>query len=185
MDLTTDYRYLGRWNYLLNRPIESQDWIDEAEAQRRYETGGDFFTVVDAAADDGVAPKFVIAVSPSRVAPGFRATFLKDALSIVEMVDYKTVDGRLFEWIFVNYEYLDETTKYRRGESTVIVEGKTEPNGDGILRINDKSLPTVEKISCRDIPVDHRWLPVPGFGEWETLTKRSFRDVHLPSAAQS
>lgn len=32
----TDYSYLGRWNFLLNRPIADEGWIDEAEAQRRY-----------------------------------------------------------------------------------------------------------------------------------------------------
>ena len=181
----TDYRYLGRWNYMLNRPIGGQGWIDEAEAQHRYETGGDMFTIVDTDADDGVAPKFVIAASPSKTAPGFRATFLNDALSKVEMVDYKTVDGRLFQWIFVNYEYPDETTKYRLDESTMILKGKTEPNGDGILTINDKSKPTVGKIRFHDIPVDDRWLPVPKFGDWETLTQRSFGDVHLPTTAQS
>ena len=181
----TDYRYLGRWNYLLDRPIGGQGWIDEAEAQHRYETGGDLFSIVDSRVGDGVAPKFVVAASPSRTAPGFRATFLNDAKSIVEMIDYKTVNGRLFKWIFVNYQYPDETTKYQLDQSTMIVEGKTEPNGDGFLTINDKSKPTVGEISFRDIPVDDRWLPVPEFGDWENLTKGSFGDVHVPRLAQS
>jgi hypothetical protein len=159
----TGYRYLGRWNYLLNKPIGSQGWIDEAEAQRRYETGGDFFTVVDTDAGVGVAPKFVLAVSPSRV----------------------TVGGRLFQWITVNFEYPDESTKYAMDDSTLTVRGKTEPNGDGFLTINDKSKPTVEKISFHDIPVDDLWLPVPKFGEWQDLTTRTPGDAHHPSAAQS
>jgi hypothetical protein len=180
----TDYRYLGSWNFLLNKPILGESWMDEAEARACYETGGDTFTVVDADASEGVAPKFVLDVSPSRVDPRFRATFLNDALSVVEVVDYKTVDGRLFQWITVNFEYPDESTKYAMGESTLTVRGKTEPNGDGFLTINDKSKPTVEKISFHDVPVDDLWLPVPKFGEWEDLTKRTPGDAHLPSAAQ-
>jgi hypothetical protein len=181
----TDYRYLGRWNYLLNEPILDQGWIDDVDARHRYETGGDFFTVVDADAGDGVAPKFVLAVSPSLVNAGFRATFLNDASSIIEVVDYKTVDGRLFQWIVVNYEYPDETTKYARIAATLLLNGKTEPNGDGFLTINDKSKPTVEKISFHDIPVDDLWLPVPKFGEWEDLTKHTPGNALLPSATQS
>jgi hypothetical protein len=127
----------------------------------------------------------VLAVSPSRVTPGFRATFLNEALSIVEVVDYKTVGGRLFQWITVNFEYPDESTKYAMDDSTLTVRGKTEPNGDGFLTINDKSKPTVEKISFHDIPVDDLWLPVPKFGEWQDLTTRTPDDAHHPSAAQS
>jgi hypothetical protein len=181
----TDYSYLGRWNFLLNRPIADEGWIDDVEAQRRYESGSGLFAAVDARARNGAAPKFVIEVSPSKVDPGFRAIFLNDAASIVEVITYKTVDGRLFKWISVNYEYPDETTKYELDESTIIVKGKTSPSGDGLLTVNDKSKPTVEKISFRDVPTDDLWLPVPKFGEWANLTKRRSGSVHRPSPNQS
>ena len=181
----TNYRYLGSWNFLLNRPIASDGWINDAEAQRRYESGSGLFAVVDADAGNGVAPKFVLEVSPSKVDPGFRAIFLNDAMSIVEVITYKTVDGRLFKWISVNYEYPDETTKYELDESTMIVKGKTSPSGDGLLTINDKSKPTVEKVSFRDVPVDDRWLPIPTFGDWRNLTNRRVSDAQIRSTTQS
>jgi hypothetical protein len=180
----TNYRYLSRWNFLLNRPIGGEGWIDDNEARRRYESGSGLFAIVDSDAGDGVAvPKFVIEVSPSRTAPAIRSTFLNNAASIVEMIDYKFVDGRLFKWLDLNYEYPDETTKYGQDESILILDGKIEPNGDGVLRVNDKSKPTVEKVSFRDVPVDDLWMPLPKFGEWENLANRNYGNVQLPGRA--
>jgi hypothetical protein len=100
------------------------------------------------------------------------------------VVDYKFIDGKLFKWIFYAYEYPDEITKYGEHESTVVVKGKTEPNGDGLLTINDKAQPTVEKITFRDIPVDDLWMPLPKFGDWEDLANPSFGNLPLPGRAQ-
>lgn len=49
-----------------------------------------------------------------------------------------------------------------------------KPDGTGFLTINDKSRPTVERLSIDQIDVSGNWLDYPAFGDWHVLLDPDF-----------
>ena len=174
-----DYAYLGRWNYKLNKPALGEEWISEDAARQMYEAQQGKFDVVPLAIADGqggeprpVPPWVLTAYAKGPLA--FRVTFVNPVGSIWRMIDYKDVDGRLFKWVVVDYSYPDTTSRYRLDQNTMVVDGSFNPDGTGSLTINDKSKPTVDRLSMDQVDISKHWMDRPPFGAWEQLTDPEF-----------
>jgi hypothetical protein len=183
--MTSSYAYLGRWNDWLNKPVSDESWIDEDEARRRYETEPAAFEIVPATLRSELdrldlaqsesprtpvdPPRWVIRVSAGS-GYRFKVTFLNRAGSVWRSIDYKQIAGRLFKDGVWEYTYPDEDRLYPQDRSLVTMQGIFNPDGSGSAMINDKSSPTIDRLSMDQVDVSGHWMDVPAFGEWELLT---------------
>jgi hypothetical protein len=100
---------------------------------------------------------------------GFHVVFLNPAGSIWRIINYKNEDGRLFKWDVADYRYPDDAKRYGRDECTMLLTGKFNPDGTGSLTVNDKSKPTIDRLSMDQVDVSGHWLDRPEFGNWAQL----------------
>ncbi|MBF4635212.1 hypothetical protein ITJ38_12415 [Agreia pratensis] len=150
-------------------------WISYDTARARFETTREFFCVMNGEAGDGtVVPDFVLHVGPGVDGPSIRAQFFTPGGAVYRTIDYKSVDGRLFKWIVRERSYPNMTSRYTLSQATTVVEGTFEPDGHASVKFNDKSQPTVQLRELNDVPVASHWMPIPAFGDWDSLT-----DPHL------
>jgi hypothetical protein len=117
--------------------------------------------------DGETVPIFMLQIASRSLA--FRAYFPNQAGSILRSIDYKHVDGRLFEWVVRDYTYPDNDSYYGLNKSVKLITATYEPDGMGVLETNDDSQPTVMIERFRDVPVEANWKPISRFGEWEIL----------------
>lgn len=174
MTETPTYAYLGRWNYSLHKPVLDREWITEDEARAGLEAG-----IIRC----DIVPGYVQGHEHERPRPrtpwvitafgsgamGFSVDFLTSGGSIARILEYKNVDGRLFLGSVTDYTYPDEDRYYRQSECTKFIYGITKPDGSGFLTINDKSQPTVVRLSIDQVDVSGNWLDRPAFGDWHVL----------------
>jgi hypothetical protein len=173
------YAYLGRWNYKLNKPILGEEWISEEEARRAYEERTRMFDIVAAeiAQRQTEQPRPTPAWVLTSFADGptaFNATFVNRVGSIWRIIEYDNQDGRLFKATVLEYTYPDETHRYRQDECTMLLTGGFNPDGTGSLTVNDKSKPTIDRLSMDQVDVSRHWMDRPEFGNWEHLTDPEF-----------
>ncbi|MFJ4254000.1 hypothetical protein [Microbacterium sp. NPDC090003] len=173
MTASPDYAYLGRWNYSLQEPVPDESWIPEAEAKADYDSCTVAFDIVDGDVnrfreETRLIPPWVI-TSFGGVLSGFRVNHLTAQGSVRLDIHFEHVQGRLFLGTLLDYTYPDDDRYYRRSDSTQILYGIMNPDGTGFLTIDDKSRPTVERLSMDQVDVSNNWLDRPGFGDWHVL----------------
>jgi hypothetical protein len=170
--MSNDYAYVEQWNDMTNSPIADKEWISEDVARNRY--GSRRFDVVPRFVQDGQdqdpripAPWVLTAWGEGVTA--FKSVFYTPGGSVGRVTQWKDEGDRIFRWIIVDYAYADDDTPHRLSDSIMIVRGKFNPDGTGTLTIDDKSKPTVDRLSMDQVDVSGNWLDRPSFGEWEPL----------------
>ncbi|WP_448058441.1 hypothetical protein [Cellulomonas hominis] len=106
--------------------------------------------------------------------PGVRVRFFTPAGSLWRLIDYKYIDGRLFQQANVTYTYPDDTHRYDEDESTILVSARFKPDGSGSIEINDKSQPTVQRTRFKDADFSTFWMDWPAFEDWDQLANPDF-----------
>lgn len=158
--------YCTRWNDLTRRPIAGYEWI-EADRARELRARHEFFDVVDAETiEEGLPrPRWVIHSSAS-----FGVDFLDVQGSIWRTVIYRWTDERLWRSTTTDYTYPDGEQRWDLPDATLEVEAAVLPDGTGQLIVDDANAGTksVSEFNVHD--VSSRWLDVPEFGDWDTLT---------------
>lgn len=175
------YAYLGAWNSRTKKPIAEEGWITPAEAQTKYDELTGHFEVVPysvfegQSADPRPATPWTVRFHSEGVWR-FSSTFFDDHGSIYREISYKLVEERLFKASVVEYGHVygPGDGRHDRAQSTSLTRGRFAPDGTGTLEINDKSQPTVERLSIDQIDVSGHWLDVPAFGEWAALADPDF-----------
>jgi len=179
MTASPTYAYLGRWNYSLHKPVPDESWITEDEARSGLEAGVIRCDIVPAEVytrrDETPRPSSPWVITAfGGGATGFSVNFLTQHGSIRRIVDYDNVDGRLFMGSVIDYTYPDDARWYAQYDCTQLFYGILKPDGTGFLTINDKSRPTVERLSIDQIDVSGNWLDYPAFGDWHVLLDPDF-----------
>lgn len=177
--MSSAFAYLGQWNEKTGRPALDQEWLDDAVARAAYEERSRGFDVVPAdvriaveTANTSRTP-WVLHSWPGGVA-AFRSTFFTPAGSIFRIIDWKDEGDRIFKWSVVEYSYPDDDKGYRQDQNIMLVRGNFNTDGTGTLTINDKSKPTVDRLSMDQVDVSGNWLDRPAFGEWGPLIDPDF-----------
>ena len=162
------YRYLQRWNFLLNKVILEEPFLDEQVARERYEAHKDWFTVVPDVPGIGegqVVPDYVIEVMVA--APEFKVFFLHPSGAYRRVTTFSNIDGRLFAGDVSDYFY--DGVPEADSEPLSIAGGQFTPDGGGKVVFQNLKTREREVREFRDVPVADRWLDVPKFGAWEPL----------------
>jgi hypothetical protein len=170
--MSTDYAYVEQWNAKVSLPILDKEWITEDTAREQYQSRR--FDVVPGFVLEGqeqeprVPAPWVLTVWSEGVS-AFTSVFYTPGGSVFRTIEWKDEGERIFKWIVVDYTYADDDAPHRLSDSTMIVNGKFNTDGTGTLTINDKSKPTVDRLSMDHVDVSGNWLDRPVFGEWEPL----------------
>ena len=168
--MTTEVRYTTQWNPMTRRPIAGHEWLDQASARALFEAGGDL-NVVDAARtdDDGLPqPRWLLGIGSSG---RIRAQFFDEHGSVVRLVDYDRVDGRLWRWVTVDYTYPTDSERHNLSDVTVETEAAVRPDGHGHLSTENATTGQESRLQFSDGGRDEYWVPVPEFGDWAALSK--------------
>lgn len=181
------YAYVGQWNARLRRPMPGESWLDEADARDAYESRSRRFDVVsaDARAEGadgrgGPAP-FVLTVWAGGVSAA-TTQFYTEHGTLWRSIEYKEVDGRLFTWIVDDYSYPGDDKRYAASQSILHLTGTFDPDGTGTLTVNDKSKPTVDRLSMDQVDVSGNWFERPAFGDWGPLVDPGAGTIPGPAA---
>lgn len=183
--MTEGYAYLGQWNSSTASPVPDNGWISAEEARQRFDEGTRRFDVVPASTHDAqgsggpAVPPWVLTCWE-----GGRActvSFLTAGGSAWRVVEYEEEDGRLFRAVVHEYTFPDQEGRYRPKEAQLKTRGTFRPDGTGTVTVDDKSSPTVGRLSLDQVDVSGNWMPVPAFGAWELLTDPD--DAAAPSAS--
>jgi hypothetical protein len=170
--MTAEFAYVEQWNDMTNSPIGGATWISEDVARDRYRAKR--FDVVPGSAREGqrhdppIAVPWVVTAWSEGVS-AFTSVFYTPGGSVRRTIEWKDEGDRIFKWIVVDYTYADDTQRHSEWECAMIVKGKFNPDGTGTLTINDKSKPTVDRLSMDQVDVSGNWLDRPAFGEWGPL----------------
>lgn len=169
----SEFLYFERWNFHLFKPILDAGWISREDAEERYgRREPKTFGVVagrSGVGEGAVIPAFILMIAPGRLA--FSSYFFNRAGSVSRVLDYEHVDGRLFMHSATDYVYVyPDQAKYRvYEEATKIFKTTYRPDGYGTLRTKDSSTKTSLLEEFQDVPIEHNWMPIPEFGDWENL----------------
>ena len=106
--------------------------------------------------------------------PTVRAQFFTPSRSLWRLIDYNNIDGRLWRWITLDYSYPDDSRRYSQFECTALYTSVFNPDGTGVVKINDKSAPEISQTTVSDAPVDGFWLDFPQFGDWANLSNPEY-----------
>lgn len=179
------YAYLGQWNYSTNAPVPDYGWLSVDEARQRWDEGSKRFDVVRSSvheaqtAGQAVVPPWVLTCWEGGQA--FTVSFLNAVGSVWRVIEYRREDGRLFKGAVYEYTFPDETRRYRAKEARLKTHGIFRPDGTGVLTVDDKSQPTVDRLSMDQVDVSANWMPVPDFGDWEQIVDPDY--AAAPSAS--
>ncbi|GAA4625852.1 hypothetical protein [Cellulomonas oligotrophica] len=166
--MVSNIRYADYWTE--GRAYSATSWIDAEEARRRYEVGDEAFTAViwpDSGEEAG-RPLAAVSIGQSR---RVGVIFLDEHGTRKRSVDYDWRDGRLWRWITTDFEYPDDSRRYRVDRATRVIKAKFEPNGNARVEIRDRIASPNEKdvVTAEEVPVQGFWLDRPPFGEWSDL----------------
>lgn len=173
------YAYLGEWNNELRTPTPLGPWITEEEARAGLEAGAIRCDIVPGYVQEREHERprphtpWVITAFGGGVT-GFTVSHLSRHGSIQRIVEYDNIDGRLFVGGLIDYTYPDDTRWYAQYDCIKLLHGIMKPDGTGFLTINDKTQPTVERLSIDQIDVSENWLDRPAFGDWHVLLDPNF-----------
>lgn len=165
-----DVLYTTRWNILTRRPIAEHSWITEEEARRRYEANEGVEIVEAAERDERGNPRARWVIGAYA---GFRVQFLSPAGSVLRLVDWDLIDGRLWRWVTVDYNYPDDNRRYEMAESLLTIKTSARPDGTGSMSVSNKELEQTDVTHFSDVATDSYWMDVPAFGDWDRLTDPS------------
>lgn len=167
-------RYTGRWNGVLLKPIAGYDWLSVDDARSLYEKRPGPGVMVVGGHEEGTgvtfSPHWVIGFG---VGPGVRVVFYDRHGTVVRLVDYDRVDGRLWRQVTVDYTYANDTKRWMQNEYLQEVRASVRPNGTGHLSVVEAPDPTALPASSStpiQVPVRNSyWLDRPAFGDWAVL----------------
>lgn len=166
-------RYTERWNDLLLQPIDGYDWIDAGQARDLFENDPDRGPMVVGGTEDGLTgeftPRWVIGFGA-----GARVQFLDERGSLVRLIDYDLVEGRLWRWVTVDYTYRGTGQRWSRRDAILKIETTIRPDGRGHLTNHDKTDPSTSRPLTNTIEIvapvkSSYWLDWPAFGDWAAL----------------
>ncbi|MGH3971825.1 MAG: hypothetical protein ACRDS9_00640 [Pseudonocardiaceae bacterium] len=167
-------RYTERWNDLLLQPIDGYDWIDADQARALFENDPDRGVMVVGGTEHEptgeFAPRWVLGFSA-----GARVQFLDEQGSLVRLIDYDLIDGRLWRWVTVDYVHPNNTQRWSKRDAVQKIETTIRPDGRGYLTTLDKTDATTSRPPTETseivVPIkDSYWLDWPTFGDWAALT---------------
>ena len=164
--------YTKRWVFTTRKPFPGEEWLSPETARSVYEEVGSL-DAVDAHQVDAQGVPIQRWVLGFSTAGGVRASFFTEQGALWRQIDWKSIDGRLWRWITVDYTYPDDTRSWRQDEWIHKVEARVNPDDNGeIISLNPK-LPRSEgrkltRFTGRSF--DKYWLDRPAFGDWTSLT---------------
>lgn len=165
-------RYTERWNDLLLQPIGGYEWIDASAARDLFENEPERGVMVVGGSEHELTgefkPRWVLGFGA-----GVRVQFLDERGSLVRLIDYDVVEGRLWRWVTVDYVYRDAEQRWSRRDAVQKIETTVRPDGRGYLTTHDKTDPASRRLTNTVeivVPVkESYWLDWPAFGDWAGL----------------
>ncbi|PFG19290.1 hypothetical protein [Serinibacter salmoneus] len=173
-----EWRFCGMFNYRLQSAVPNDSelgWIDEGEARRRFHVPVRRVTLVPPVDEaTGIVP-FFITVTPGED-PSFTVSRQEAVAPGVGVVTseswWKNVGGgRLFQDIAVVWEFGEYNPELPVAAHRAVREWHAYNNEDGTGRVEEHGLvaKTFTEARRTDVPVADLYLPVPAWGEWESL----------------
>ncbi|WP_460706490.1 hypothetical protein [Myceligenerans halotolerans] len=160
--------YTTSWNDITRLPSGDSAWTPEDEARRLYEKKAGL-TIVDASkcdADGAPFPRWVLGFGASR---RVRAQFFDEHMTLVHMVDWNWIDGRLWRWLTYDWTYPNTTQHWEQNESVARALSGIEPDGTGYIELLHKQPRRELDIEFTDRAQDSYWVDYPEFGDWAAL----------------
>lgn len=163
-------RYTTGWNPKLRKPLLGRVWLTEDEARIRFDSSEGGFQVVDARAEAGDVPSFLIGWAPYSDQGWLGVTTYGASGSNVVHVDIRPRDGRYFVDRVTRRTYPDEERYHSLLDALTITTTTFEPDGSGTLTVVDKlERENNLRMEARDIPVAEHWIDRFPFGRWGVL----------------
>lgn len=158
------WQYAWQWNDLLDEPM---DPLTEDEARARHESG-ELYTAYSLYEDGAISTAVEV-----RLENGYVGVLDFDRYS--RLVWDRTLDqrgDRMFMEDAYSYDYGDSAEHLLRNQSQEFFHRHLEPDGTGYERRHVKGDPMEERtgISLKEgATLDHYWVPVPGFGDYDEV----------------
>ncbi|PFG19288.1 hypothetical protein [Serinibacter salmoneus] len=174
-----EWRFCGMFNYRLQSAVPDDrwlGWIDEGEARRRFHVPGERLTLVPPVDEaTGIVP-FFITVTP-REHPSFTVSRQEAVAPGVGVVTSQSwwrhaeEGDRLFQHIAEVWEFGEYNPELPVAAHRAVRRWDAFNNEDGTGRVEEHDLvaKTFTKARRMDVPVADLYLPVPAWGEWESL----------------
>ncbi|WP_460706494.1 hypothetical protein [Myceligenerans halotolerans] len=99
-----------------------------------------------------------------------RVIFFDEHMTIVHMVDWKYIDGRLWRWITYDWIHPNTTQHWDQDESVTEALAEITPGGAGVLELSDDRNNRELDIEFADRAQGSYWVDYPEFGDWAALT---------------
>lgn len=170
--MTENVLYTIRWNDITRRPAADHEWIG-ADSARTLAGEGEWLEAVDATEVDAEGlpvPRWVIGFQiPGRI----RVIFYNRSTSVWRQIDWDLIDGRLWQWITVDYAYADDVQQWSEGDAVSSCYTKVNPDGSGWIRVLTRGPGPKRKVRARlsGRASSGRWVDLPDFGDWAELTR--------------
>ncbi|MFV0427272.1 MAG: hypothetical protein ACK5KU_09590 [Beutenbergiaceae bacterium] len=176
--MVMQYRYMRRWNPGTLRPIGSEPYLDEAQARRHYEEGGEAFEVIPEPDPMTGIPAWQMHVFTGD--GSFEIWHFDERGFISRVTGFRVYDGPLFHDAVLDYFYSDEVHQGRwQGQSAAssIITAYIKPDGTSKV-IYKNVVPGQETVQeYRNVVIDSYWAERPVFGRWADIANPNFGDV--------
>jgi hypothetical protein len=165
------YRFGWKWNDDGRHPV---DEMTEEQARRAWTAGPQLGVVAGEDVSDGTVPAYSLEMSPE--AADVRVNHYDAAGSIEAILDYGTIDGRLFLEEVTEYLYPDDGEYHSQMGSLAVRMYFFKPDGHCELRsrVKETGVETVEEFT--DVDVSDHWLEPLSWGDWDRVGQ------HRPTA---
>lgn len=166
-----NYLYGWKWNERTRAVI---DEMSEDQARTAWEDGPQLGVAAGEDLVPGVVPEYSLELNAH--AEDVRVNRYTPVGSIEAVLDYGTVDGRLFLEQVAEYLYPDDGRFHGMSGSSALRMYFFKPDGYAQLRtrIKETDVETVEEFT--DVDVSDHWLDPLEWGDWDRIGR------HQPSA---
>ncbi len=161
------YRFCWKWDDDARRPV---DEMTEAEARRAWAEGPQLGVAAGEEVSDGAVPAYSLEMSP--LGEDVRVHHYDAAGSIVAILDFGTIDGRLFLEEATEYLYPDDGEYHGQSGHQAMRMYFFKPDGYARLRTRVKGteVETVEEFT--DVDVASHWVEPLDWGEWDRIGRQ-------------
>ena len=158
--------YGKEWNEKLRKMSQP---ISEDEARSRF-VNGPRFSVAKLPYEDAGVPFYSMEIEPNLSA--VNVIFYDEFGSISKLHGFRRIGGQLFQDSSVSYVYADRNRLNRMNDAIILKTVDYDPAGVGRITTDDKSQPTIERVSYDNVDISDNWEAIPEFGNWDSLGRR-------------